>query len=83
MTDYSKTSLHLSNKGLTELPKDLHLYTQLEILDCRYNQLTSLDHLPISLKILQCEEGNPLKYDFEPTLENIQNYNQEKPYLLK
>ena len=40
MTDYSITLLDLSGQGLTELPTDLLLYTNLEFLDCSKNQLT-------------------------------------------
>jgi len=31
----------------------------------------------MSLTTLKCE-GNPIDYDFYPTLENIRNYNQSK-----
>ena len=37
------------------------------------NKITKLNNLPQSLKELACG-GNPLQYDFEPTLENIRNY---------
>jgi hypothetical protein len=30
-TDYSVTKLNLSEKGLTELPKDIHLYKNIYI----------------------------------------------------
>ena len=41
---------------------------------CYNNQITLLDNLPSSLLKLSCY-GNPIIYDFEPTLENIRNYN--------
>ena len=34
----------------------------------------------MSLKYLVCY-NNPLKYDFEPTLENIKNYNNKQNIL--
>jgi Leucine-rich repeat (LRR) protein len=49
MTDYSVTQLVLSNKELTELPNDIHLYTKLKILVCSHNKLT---FLPDNLLIL-------------------------------
>ena len=113
--DYSKiTELDLSNKGLANLP-DLSLYTNLKILICSYNKITSLDNLPptiielncfnnlisridnfpLTLTYLDCRNnnitsldnilltltelmcaGNPLQYDFEPTLENIRKHNK-------
>jgi len=184
MTDYTITTLDLDNQGLTELPDDLHLYTNLTCLSCcgnlltsldgvvfpptltdlvcslnhltsldhlpshiKYlwcgsnlltsldhlpsnlvalvcynNQLTSLDHLPPTLSFLKCNNNqlssldhlpstklvalycdnnnvtslenlpdtilspyftcteNPLVYDFEPTLENIREYNKKMYY---
>ena len=54
MTDLSTiTELNLSNKGLTKLP-DLSIYPNLQTLDCSYNELTSLNNLPIGLQILNC-----------------------------
>ncbi len=46
-------------------------------LDCKYNKLTSLDNPPPKLEVLYCG-GNPLKYDFVHTLENIRNYNASR-----
>ena len=45
----------------------------LKILECCDNNITQLDNLPLGLIKLYCI-NNPLKYDFEPTLENIRNY---------
>ena len=73
MPDYTITVLDISNKGLTQLPNDIHLYTNLQKLDCSQNKITQLNNLPISLIELQCD-NNPLIYDFEPTLENIKKY---------
>jgi len=60
------TELDLSNKGLTKLP-DLSIYSNLKILNCSYNQITSLDNLPLTLTELYCS-NNPLIYNFKPTL---------------
>jgi hypothetical protein len=35
-----------------------------------------LDNLPKTVNLLYCD-NNPLKYEFEPTLENIRNYNSQ------
>ena len=68
--DYSNiTELDLSGKGLTKLP-DLSIYINLKKLNCSENEITSLDNLPQTITYLDCF-GNPLKYDFTPTLENI------------
>jgi Leucine-rich repeat (LRR) protein len=56
---YITTKLDLSNKNLTELPRDIHKYKNLIFLDCSNNQLTNLPKLPFSLKILYCN-GNRL-----------------------
>ena len=45
----------------------------LEELKCSGNNITQFDNLPITLIMLQFW-NNPLKYNFEPTLENIRNY---------
>jgi Leucine-rich repeat (LRR) protein len=52
--DYTVTELDLSNEGLTCLPEDILLYTNLRILNCNNNQLTSLDKLPNTLEELDC-----------------------------
>ena len=54
-----------------------NLPPNLKYLNCNGNQLTSLDNLPPKLEVLECW-NNPLKYDFEPTLENIRNYNSSR-----
>ena len=54
-----------------------NLPINLEKLYCPNNQITSLDNLPLNLKELDCR-NNPLIYDFEPTLENIKNYNASR-----
>jgi len=53
MTDYTVTKLDLSEQNLQVLP-DLSLYTNLQILCCFNNQLTSLDNLPPTLQELYC-----------------------------
>lgn len=50
MPDYSITELDISYKGLTQLPNNIHKYTQLEKLDYSNNQIISLDNLPLTLK---------------------------------
>jgi hypothetical protein len=58
MTDYSITEINISRQGLTELPEDIHLYTQLTKIDCSYNQLITLpDNLPSSLIELDCSNN--------------------------
>jgi len=66
--------LDCSYNELTSLDK---LPPNLEILDCWYNKLTSLDNLPPKLEVLNCYQKT-LKYDFEPTIENIRNYNASR-----
>ena len=39
--DYTKTELDISRKGSTELPNDLHLYTNLQKLFCNTNNSPS------------------------------------------
>jgi Leucine-rich repeat (LRR) protein len=77
------TELHCNNNQLTSLN---NLPPRLEILSCNDNQLSSIDYLPdrINSEVFECR-GNPFIYDFEPTLENIQRYNEEnmKQYVLK
>ena len=77
MPDYTITELNISWTGLINLPDDIDKYTNLEKLYCNYNKITRLDNLPTNLEKLYCY-GNPLKYDFEPTLENIRNYNASR-----
>ncbi len=77
MVDYSITELDISYLKLTEFPGDIDKYTNLEKLYCHSNQITNLDNLPHNLKTLNCFK-NPLIYDFEPTLENIRNYNSSR-----
>ena len=75
------TELNLSNKGLTKLP-DLSIYTNLKKLYCSYNKITSLDNLPPTIIELNCS-GNPLQYDFEPTLENIRKHKTTQDNITK
>ena len=70
------TILDISNKGLIELPSWVSQCHNLKELNCSNNQITQIDNLPVTLKELNCS-NNPLKYDFEPTLENIRNYNNQ------
>jgi Leucine-rich repeat (LRR) protein len=81
--------LYCNNNQITILD---NLPPTLKELNCSCNQITSLDNLPNSqqagyedkllglppkLEVLHCN-NNPLKYDFEPTLENIRNYNASR-----
>ena len=77
MVDYTITVLDISNRELTKLPDDIDKYNNLKELICSHNKITSLDNPPPKLEVLYCG-GNPLKYDFEPTLENIRNYNASR-----
>ena len=70
--------------NLKELICSINQITQLDnlpptskALNYRSNKITHLDNLPLTLKELFCKY-NSLKYDFEPTLENIRNYNKLK-----
>ena len=70
-------NLHELNCGRNKLTSLDNLPPNLVELNCRYNKLTSLDNLPTNLQKLDyC--GNPLTYDFEPTLDNIRKYNATK-----
>ena len=62
--------LYCHNNKITHLD---NLPLTIELLYCNDNQITHLDNLPTTLEYLYCYK-NPLKYDFEPTLENIRNY---------
>jgi len=59
------------NNQITSLD---NLPQTLTYLSCYNNQITNLDNLPPTLQRLECTK-NPLTYTFEPTLENIRNYN--------
>ncbi len=63
-------------KSLDNLPDTL------ERLLCENNQITHFNNLPKNLIELHCL-NNPLEYDFDPTIENINYYNNEEPYVLK
>ena len=64
---YTTEVLFLSNMGLTELPHDIHLYTNLQALYCGNNQLTSLvDNLPASLSYLDCANNQLTSLDNLP-----------------
>ena len=70
MTDYSITELNISYQGLVNLPDDIDKYTNLKILDCSENKLTSLDNLPQTLKNLYCGYNEITSLDnLPPTLE--------------
>ena len=46
------------------------------MVNCYKNRITELDNLPVTLIKLDYYR-NPLKYNCEPTLENIRNYNSQ------
>jgi Leucine-rich repeat (LRR) protein len=69
--------LECSNNKITSLD---NLPTNIKGLFCSHNKITSLDNLPASLQTLECD-NNPLIYDFEPTIKNIRNYNNNKVIL--
>jgi hypothetical protein len=67
--DYTITSLEIDSQGLTELPYDLHLYTNLTHLSCCSNLLTSLDGVvfPATLTHLFCCENHLTSLDHLPS----------------
>ena len=75
MVDYNITKLNISNKGLTKLtklPDDIDKYTNLKILYCRENKITSLDNLPPTLKELYCYSNEITSLDnLPPTLKEL------------
>ena len=86
------TKLDISNRRLDKLPNNINKYTNLKILNCSDNQITSLDNLPNgqlagyedkplglppNLEDLNCYD-NQLKYHFRATLDNIRNYNASR-----
>ena len=74
---YKYTNLQKLNCSCNNLTSLDNLPINLQILYCGGNKITSLDNLPVNLQELWCY-NNPFKYDFEPSLENIRNYNFEK-----
>jgi len=70
---YNLIELNCSHNNLTNL---YNLPQTLKKLYCVNNLITQIDNLPVTLKELECK-NNPLKYEFEPTLENIRNYNNQ------
>ncbi len=75
-------SLRFLGCGQNQITSLDNLPDTLERLLCRNNKITHFNKLPKNLKRLNCE-NNPLEYDFEPTIENINSYNNEEPYVLK
>ena len=75
--DYSLiTELNFFGTNLTILP-DLSRYINLKKIKCTETQITSLDNLPKSLIDLNYY-NNPFTYNFDPTLENIRNFNKSR-----
>ena len=75
--DNLQPNLEILYCGYNRLTSLDNLPPKLEVLYCGTNQITSLDNLPQTLTELNCN-NNLLKYDFEPTLENIKNYNASR-----
>jgi Leucine-rich repeat (LRR) protein len=64
--DYCKIKrLYLNDRNLYKLP-DLSKYTNLELLDCSYNNLKSIDYLPVTLKYLYCNNNHIKSIDNLP-----------------
>ena len=71
------TNLKELNCNYNKITSLDNLPPTLKVLYCWKNKITSLDNLPSKLEVLYGVD-NPLKYDFEPTLENIRNYNASR-----
>ena len=79
--DYTITELYLSRKRLYKLPDDIHKYTNLKVLYCNNNNLTSLDNLLINLIKLDCSHNNLTSLDNLPfNLEELYYYNNPLIY---
>ena len=63
--DDNITTIDLSCYNLSELP-DLTRFNKLKKLDCRDNEITKLNNLPISLQILICGENAITNLDYLP-----------------
>ena len=70
-------NLETLNCGYNKLTRLNNLPPTLKELYCQNNKITNLNNLPSNLEKLNCN-CNPLKYDFEPSLENIRNYNASR-----
>ncbi len=66
ISDYTITELNLSRKRLYKLPDDIHKYTNLKVLYCNYNKLTSLDNLPPNIEELDCHANQLSNLDNLP-----------------
>ena len=69
---YGLQELYCSGNQLSHIDNLPH---GLQILYCNHNKLTHVDNLPYELQELYCSK-NPMKYEFEPTLDNIRKHNQ-------
>jgi Leucine-rich repeat (LRR) protein len=61
--DYTITELNLYDKDLIKLPNDIYKYTNLQKLDCSYNNISSLDNLPQNLQKLYYSNNNITSLD--------------------
>jgi len=77
----NQLELDLSLENLTVLP-DLSLYTNLQILHCSFNQLTSLDNLPLTLQELVCDHNQITSLNhLPPNLQGLWCYNNQLTHL--
>ena len=67
MINYNITKLDISSRKLTKLPDNIDEYTNLIELDCCFNEITSLDNLPPTLRILYCHWNKITSLDNLPT----------------
>jgi len=68
--------LKILNCGYNKLTQIDNLPQTLKELYYNNNKITQLDNLPETVNSLWCTQ-NPFKYEFDPTLENIKNYNNQ------
>ena len=81
MVNYTITELDISSKGLTQLPDDIDKYTNLQILCCNDNEISSLDNLPPNLQILYCDNNHLTSLDnLPPNLQELYCYNNPLIY---
>jgi hypothetical protein len=80
--DYTVTELDLSNQGLDRLPEDILRYTNLHILRCSNNKLTSFGQLPNTLQELYCQNNQLTSLDNLPNaLQGLYCQNNQLTYL--
>ena len=76
--------LDISNKGLTELPKEIQYLTKLKKLNFSHNKIISLDYLPYNLKKLNCSFNQITILDnLPPNLQTLDCSNNPLIYTFK